>query len=57
MLFRSQGDVPVRVVHDEGERQDTDKGGYERRECMQRTAGRVRGGGYGEMRVEEIVPP
>ena len=26
----STRDMPVRVVHDEGERQDTDKGGYAR---------------------------
>ena len=40
-------DVPLRVVHDEGERQDTDKGGYARRGCAQRAAGWTRWGSVG----------
>ena len=52
-------DVPVRVVHDEGERQDTDKGGYARRGCTQRAAGWMRwgsvGGGYGGMKVARVA--
>ena len=46
----STRDMPVCGVHDEGERQDTDKGGYAWLGSTQRAAGWTRWG-YGRMRV------